>query len=242
MKQILGLAGEFSRLTFSPAGVRHVAVVVKRNLAYCTTHAGIAHRSAGRLEVLHLASHEFLCNEADDGSWIFAIPRLQYEEDGEYLAGFCRRIHRSNGRGNIPYSFEWQADASFDRDSGRFVAPIGTEGLTCSTFVATVFRAAGRPLLVLDSWPADATREDIEAREWGLRMWRASGRASLAAQAGAIEPSILARRVNPEQVAGACLQRRLPARYRQCCANAAVVLARLDEKFGPPTRPLTDVP
>src|SRR5438128_1828498 len=83
-------------------------------------------------------------------------------------------------------------------------------GLTCSTLVAAVLRSAGRRLIWLRTWPAQASVADVAARQWALDQWRQLGQRypQLATRADEIEPSIRTRRVSPEQVAGACLQRR----------------------------------
>lgn len=127
--RFLGFAGDFSRLTFSRDEVPQIAVVIRRNLPWCATHTGIAHRSAGQLKVLHLAGHEWLRNDlAIEREWAYAIPLIRHEKDREYLAGFCRRIHRANAQGNIPYAFTAEPDIIFEYQTGKFVCSSPGDG------------------------------------------------------------------------------------------------------------------
>lgn len=230
----LGLVGDRTRIKRAGSDVPLVAVVLQRADHWCATHAGIAHRSGGNLRVVHLGSHEWLLDDAaNDAKWLYAVPNVA-DEDGEYLAGFCRRIVKANASHKIPYAFEFEADTRFDPGTGKYIGPPGVGGLTCSTFVAAVFRSAGVPLVLLDTWPVVASAEDIAVRAWVLDMWAASGRPNLVKRAAEIRPSIRARRISPQDVAGACLRRRFPANYKRCRVDGGLVLADFDSRFGPP--------
>lgn len=233
-----GLAADFDRLTFSEAEVPWIAVVLQRT-APCLTHSGIAYRQhqGSAVRVLHFAAHLMLCDDPGVTSrYVFAVPELK-EEDQEYLAGFCRRIARANAAGVIPYSFTYDPDLLFDQATGRLVTSDVGQGLTCSTFVAAVFRSAGHTLVRLQTWPGQADAEDIHSREEMLHLWRNSGRPNLIARASEIEPSIRARRVRPEHVAGACLirERRRPVSYRCCKAVGIKILANWDQQYSAPS-------
>ncbi len=234
----LGWIGDFSRLTNNTDEVDSLAVVVQRNFPWCTTHAGIAHRSGGKLHILHLATHETLDNsEIDHNSkWIYAIPRMIYKEDRDGIAAFCRRIQRANRSGTVPYAFEYEVDTFFDFISGKYISNCPDGGLTCSTFVACVFRSALWPLIKLESWPSRASEEDKRARQWAMDLWKKQkSRPDLAKRADELAPSIGVRRVSPEQVAASCLQRRTPAGYRRCTEDGIGVLLFCDAKYGKPT-------
>jgi len=225
-----GRCGDFTLLKTTEIDVPWVAVVLQRS-TYCLTHSGIAYRTrqGGPLMMLHLGAHLRLYSDPIGTNLIFSVPEMK-EEDQEFIAGFCRIIKRSDGRGSIPYSFEYDPDVMFDRDTGRLTTSDIGQGFTCSTFVAAVFRSSGNPLIDLHSWPGSANDEDVTARKEVLRLWRESGRADLIARSAEIEPSIRARRVRPEQVAGACLQpkRHRPALYKRCHADGIQVLAQWD--------------
>jgi hypothetical protein len=115
----LGRTGDISRLSFVPADVQLVAVAVQRTGA-CTAHAGVAYRVNNVLRILHFANHHRLRDDPSIGPCAFAIPQLK-EEDMEWLAGFCGRVSRTNSRGRIPYSFEFDVDLLFDRDTGALL-------------------------------------------------------------------------------------------------------------------------
>lgn len=232
----LGLAGDFSRLTLSGSDVPWVAVALQRSTP-CLTHSGIVYRErpGTPLQILHLGGHLALSGHAVTDGFIYAVPEL-LDEDQEFLAGFCRRILRANGSRSIPYSFDYDPDITFDRVRGTLVTSDAGQGLSCATFVAAVFRSAGVPLILLSSWPSQADADDSTARRAVLEWWRRSGKPHLIARAAEIEPSIRARRVRPEHVAGACLQplRFRPAAYHRCHRDGIEVLARWDAACPPP--------
>lgn len=229
----LGATGESSRLAFALDDVPLFAIAIQRT-SDCTTHAGLAFRDAGQLRFLHYANHNRLRNDRCLGTDQFAlsIPSLKVE-DLDYLVGFCSRVHRANSGGRLPYSFLFDPNIVFDEDTG-LVTLNHESGLTCSTFVVTFFRSAGIPLVRVETWPRNANAADIAARSYLLSAWRKSMRQELIERADDIAPTIQVMRISPEQVAGACLQRHLPAGYFCARANGAFILRRIIETFGPP--------
>lgn len=232
----LNMLADRSRFTRSPDDIAHVAVVIRRVDRLVLTHSGIAHRSKEGVFVIHMGGHLFAVNEANDGSWAFAIPMIS-DIEGEYVSGFCRKVARSRSLRAIPYGFEFEPDVAFDSTTGEFLAH-KQSGLTCATFAESIFPSAGMPLVLLDTWPIVASEEDKAAREWLMSVWESSGKEHLKEQAAKIRPSISARRVSPEQVSGACLQRFRPAIYEKCRANGKWLLEMVDLWFGPPDKPV----
>ncbi len=228
----LGFTGDFIRLTFDENSVGLLAVTLQRT-SECTTHAGVAYRSTdGTIRFLHFANHESLRDETNLGSCAFAIP-LMKEEDLEYLAGFCARVYRANQKGKLPYSFQFDMNLGFNPESGLIVINYNS-GLTCSTFVVALFRSAGNPLVIPITWPRRADAAGIAARRYLLNYWRQTGKQKYITRADVIEPTIQTMRISPEEVAGACLQKKLPTGYFRAWENGRVILKRIDAALGPP--------
>lgn len=230
----IGFTGDFSRLTFNESDVGLVGIALRQTTA-CTAHAGIVYRTlASSLRFLHFANHETLRDDpcAGRSRYVYAIPLLK-SEDEEFLAGFCERVFRANQDGKLPYSFEFDPNLGFDRETGLAVLNHRI-GFTCSTFVVALFRSAGNPLVQPITWPRTAGASDIAARRYVLNAWRQSGPVDLRERADEIEPTIRTMRIGPEQVAGACLQGKLPTGYYRADANGRRILQRFTDQFGPP--------
>lgn len=231
----LGFTGDFSRFTFDATQVRLLAVALLRTSA-CTAHSGVAYRTAGGiLRFLHFADHEELRDDVlrsnlGIGQNAFSLPLLKVE-DQEFLAEFCGRVHRTNQIRKLPYSFDFDSNLGFDRDTGLVVGN-HNQGFTCSTFVVALFRSAGNPLVQSITWPRSADSADIAARQYLLNWWRTRGNARRIARADEIEPAIQTMRISPEQTAGACLQKKLPTGYFRAKENGDQIQRRMSARSG----------
>jgi hypothetical protein len=229
----LGFNGDFSRLTFDPAQVPVLAIALQRT-SDCTTHAMISYRTvAGTLRFLHYANHESLRDETNGDKCALAIPLLK-SEDLDFLAEFCGRIARARKNQKLPYSFEFDPNLGFNRESGIVVLN-HEKGLTCSTFVVAIFRSAGNPLVIPMTWPRRTGSAGVAARKYLLDYWRSTGKLKYTARADLIEPTIQTMRISPEEVAGACLQTKVPIGYFRASENGKRVLRRINEEFGEAT-------
>ena len=173
-----------------------------------------------------------LLDQPCSGKYVYTVPLLK-EEDQEFLAGFCERVSRANLSGKLPYSFEFDPNLGFDRNTG-LITFNHHSGFTCSTFVVALFRSAGNPLVYPITWPRQARSADIAARQYVLTAWRKSRNSKFPARADEIEPTIQTMRISPEQVAGACLQRNLPTGYYRASKNGRQIHQRIIDQFGEP--------
>lgn len=124
-------------------------------------HVGVLHRNtdSGEVELLHLAWHRDLRNETpkSDYFWVqLAVPSLRLKQ----VAAVCRQVWRANGRA-VPYGFSPPNDC-FDENSGRFLLGPTRHGLTCASFVLSVFDRAGLQLARYESWQQGRQGD----REW----------------------------------------------------------------------------
>jgi hypothetical protein len=198
-------------------------------------HAAIVYRSAeGPLKILHLAWHRDL-REGDFASqherYICVRPNLE-RDDSVALAGYCRRIFKGSARHNgIPYNLRYDLETRFDPDTGDLILPSEASGLNCATFVVQVFRSSGNPILDGTSWPPPRPK-DIERQRLLVDFMRSNpdSRHRNPEQADIMSREIGCPRIRPEEVAGACLEDDLPARFDKCEANGHFLAGLLAAK------------
>ncbi len=116
-------------------------------------HVGIVHRSDDDPEprMLHLAWHFNLQNEPADPDYYWVEPGCASFR-ARQVASICRLVARRHPKG-LPYAFS-DPDRAIDPMTGDLLLGPTRLGLTCASFVLSVFQAAGLPLVVLSSWPA----------------------------------------------------------------------------------------
>jgi hypothetical protein len=143
----------------------------------------------------------------------------------------CRLIHdRRHGSAEhrIPYAFRHGNNARFNQ-AGELMLADGL-GLTCSTFVLTLFQSVGVPLVNFEGWQR---REDDDARhEALLDMMRCGIPASRIDPAPPehverVRAELPCIRVRPEEAAATGLFNDLPAVFDQLAPAGAWVLAQL---------------
>jgi hypothetical protein len=214
------------RLKAEPDENTIVAVAVGRT-EQGNTHAAIIYQSSGlRNEYLHLAFHEMLNFEQFGQCYAYAdIDVIRAKQ----VAGLCRLIRLKTPR--IPYSLRLDLNARFCTLSGDLLSLGEAHGLNCATFIIVVFQSTGLTLIELEGWEI---REDD--RRWQrplsllFRRWQPP-----------VSPlhiqNVLSEVGNwpiirPEEVAGACLENDLPARFPQCRSNGEAVLNFIDGACG----------
>lgn len=149
------------RFLHSPGNVAALAIFIQPTDD--GTHAGILHRDKKRLWKLHLCWHEMLVSQpCGDNGPCCVQPDLLEEETNDVTA-MCRLIHDRLQTGwQIPYAFKFDRNAYFSNVTGELFLPEGA-GLSCSTFVLTVFASAGIHLVDVTDWqkrPEDIARHN----------------------------------------------------------------------------------
>ena len=177
------------------------------------THTGIIHRNRGTLFTLDLMWHELLRSDVLDKDYPCVVPELEPEEEND-VTGMCRLIAARTRVPNpqkIPYALGPPHNSRFNRD-GELILGDGI-GLTCSTFVLTVFESAAVPLADLTGWVA---RADDNERHQQLIQKMTEGIPGFAPPADPthiqrVRASLPCIRVRPEEVAGAAMATDIPA-------------------------------
>lgn len=115
-------------------------------------HTGLFYRNDENFfRVLHLAFHFDLRDEEakDDAR---CTPLSLDPTNQEIVAVFAGRVRDAEPR--IPYGITQEGDC-FDRDGNYIRGPLGS-GLTCATFITSMFKALSLPMIDETSWVARA--------------------------------------------------------------------------------------
>lgn len=118
-------------------------------------HCGIAYNLDTTPEIIHLCSHNNTKHEGYENFFSKIIvkhsinPMVQ-----ESLCSFLEVLADSidNGEIQIPYAYKYEKYSDFDSDNHLRLAE-ESYGLTCATFLLTIFHHVGIDLINLESWP-----------------------------------------------------------------------------------------
>lgn len=202
----------------SDAPIVGVAVTIT---PHRNTHAGVIyHDAAGNVRILHLAFHLKLEEIPWDASYLCVVPNLE-DEDAEVVAAHCRLI--ADGKPTIHFAIHYNPKARLQKVGGTVLLLHEGKGLNCSTFVLTVFESAGPKLLTKVGW--EKRESDKSWQRFLVNLLR-SHNAPLT-YVKRVAKDIGCARVRPEEVAGACLERDLPANFSQCEPNGLAVISEL---------------
>lgn len=193
------------------------------------SHAGVVFRSTpdtGSLTLLHLRWNEFAeaCSFPADGCWIAA--RLDI---GEYSGLAIEELLRDLAASPpvIKYGVGViQAEGSFTK--AGYTKPIGSDGLTCATFVWQILKYGGLDPVQADSWPEGVNTE------WVVKiaqMLMTSGRADLQQAIAVALVKDVARRIKPTELGVPALHpiELWPMHYEQVIAQEPEVVGVLNE-------------
>jgi hypothetical protein len=169
------------------------------------SHLGVAfHRGGGNApSLMHLRWHKQLTVELVSNNlpqcWVaceLALPQLASKQ----MVGILRAI--ANRLPEIGYGPNYlSARGAFD-SAGNYIAPVGSRGLTCSTFVVEIFRPHGILLINDVTWP-----ETEENKQWAHAVCALLHRYGAGDEhLAAVRSDISGIRIKPEEVAGASAQ------------------------------------
>jgi hypothetical protein len=198
------------------------------------THTGILHRMRDVLMMQDLQWHERFRSQPCNRPSHFVVLALEAEEEHDVRA-MCRLIHDRHNSGDpssayrMPYAFRHGNNNRFNSSTGELMLADGL-GLTCSTFVLTVFESVEVPLVDFDGWEQRA--EDNARHETLLDKMRngipkygiPAAQPDHVDRVAAELPCI---RVRPEEVAATGLFNDLPATYAQLEPAGAWILSQL---------------
>ena len=147
------------------------------------------------------------------------------------LAAFARRLYRKNKSQGIPYAFSSPEQDWFSAEGSLLLGPERL-GLTCANFVLALYRAAGLPLVQLDTWPVredDSAWQQSVLEEWAPAI--AEAKQKTQEHFAQVRNEIGTVRCRPSEIGGAALASEFP-----CAFDTAVKLA-VEVERALPARP-----
>lgn len=140
-----------------PNDLEHLGFVLHENSA---RHIGILyHLDDGIVRFCHLGWNWDLCVENPSPRYFWGKSGLD-KYNKRFLATNFDVIGRANPN-TIPYGLD-SSGGCFDEEGNYLPLPLG-KGMTCASFIVSVFRSLGLPLVDEASWP----RGRIEDQQWG---------------------------------------------------------------------------
>lgn len=190
------------------------------------SHLGIAfHSVKDGVQVLHLRTHLLLSAETFDASklcWV-ASPVDLPPKASVQIVSIIRSLAKR--KPHILYGLNFlKSNGSFD-SNGRYKAPKGSDGLTCATFVSTLFSDLRAPLIQPTTWqPSDGNKA------WAEEVCKFLEAQDVPADhVAAVRSNVDGLRVRPEEVAVAAdvAGADLPIDFTRATAGAPKVMAAL---------------
>lgn len=209
------------------------------------SHLGVAFRTEdGVATLMHLGFHKFFKVEpypTDSRLWSAAVVPLPPELGVQVLSllrVYAEKFLRT-GQPRPDYGINLKLTEGSIGPDGEYMPPPGSDGHTCSTFIAEAFRAARVPLVKLATWV-----ESEENRAWGeavvcmLRVYASSRHGAgtkAGAQAKAVAKNNNGFRLLPEEVAaaGQLSIAQLPAEQATLTEPSKVALAEMQAVCSP---------
>jgi hypothetical protein len=186
-------------------------------------HIGLCfHSGKNGLQLLHLAWHRNLRVEAIPADiricWVADIIDIPTSA-AKQLVALMRFV--SSRKPHIGYGINlFKAKGSFDA-RGIYSAPVGSDGLTCATFVVEVLRSASINLVDESTWAFSQANVN-----WGVSVCRALADSGVAAShVDSVKSNISGFRMRPFEVAGVAQEANAswPVNFQhaQTCATRA---------------------
>lgn len=118
-------------------------------------HCGLLYWSDGEVNVLHLATYKQLWHDDSFKHFSHLIKPNIHPLRLKLMVPFCKLVHQKvqNNKLKIPYGINYEGYSDIDSESGELHLAEGTNGLTCSTFVMTMFHSRGIDLIDISNWP-----------------------------------------------------------------------------------------
>jgi len=208
-------------------GIEEVAIAF-RHFSTGQTHCGLLYRASDRsINMLHLQWHCDLHNESGvPAEYGWTVPAIPLER-AKQVSQLCRLVWRKHPE--IPYGFHYVPCKLFSLVDGSLELQEGMRGFTCATFVLAIFERCEMSLLELETWPHRESDEVWQAHMLAVMRRRTPHIDTRHIEGVAAEIGCL--RYRPEEVAGACLVRNLPASFEEATASAQLVLRSLEQYY-----------
>lgn len=151
-----------------------IGIVVNLDEGHKQFHCGLAFRNGNNFNILHLAHHNALeCDNDCHNFQVFVIPNIPMELQIPFIH-MCRSIKEDveEGHNDIAYGLGYDEFAIYS--DGKLNLAGNEIGLTCATYVLTLFHSAGIDLVDIHNWP-----EREEDRKWFERVKQLFGKLNI---------------------------------------------------------------
>ena len=206
------------------------AGVILERLKSNWIHVGFLYRiEDSDAYVLHLWGHRKLLHEPPREGQLCVLCEIEPVRLPS-IAAFARRLYRKNKNQGIPYAFSSPEQDWFSAEGSLLLGPERL-GLTCANFVLALYRAAGLPLVQLDTWPAredDAAWQQSVLDEWAPAI--AEARQKTQEHFAQVQNEIGTVRCRPTEIGGAALASEFPCAFDTALRHALEVERSLPER------------
>lgn len=129
-------------------------------------HCGVAFNLHGDLRILHLATHKQVQCDRDFGHFLCWVKPEMHPSLQQAFCAYLEILGDAvdNGNNKIPYGFLYNEYARIESDGTLYLGEKEC-GLTCATYVLTLFSSNGFKLINLENWPS--RQED---RNWFFQI------------------------------------------------------------------------
>lgn len=125
-------------------------------------HCGIVYKSdETKFSALHLAWHQLLCNENDFTKFptFYFVTTSLNQIRARVVSAKCRKIWTNKLKNVIPYGLHY--NGCIFNEQGIIQLPADAVGLTCATFVLSVFKSCGHELIDIKNWKPNPEKDQI---------------------------------------------------------------------------------
>ena len=202
-----------------------VGIVVSLNRSVQLSHCGVAYNIHDTLRILHLATHKDIRVDDDWGHFLVwvkpNIPTIFQEAMIPFFEVIENKIKA--GAYHVPYGFKYENYSSFDRN-GDLTLGKGSKGLSCSTYVITLFHSLGIDLVDIQNWPS--RKEDLPWYAFIIDIFANNGMSNDFIEG--LKKEIGVPRFRPEETAvSSALMKGGPAKYTDIWAHGKELLEYL---------------
>lgn len=188
-------------------------------------HSGILYKiDGGSARISHLAWHFRLEDVPAADPYLWADVGLD-DANSRVIAAWLALRQKSPS--NIPYGLD-AGGACFDKTTREFLPPPLGKGLTCATYIVTIFKSLGFPLLLEDTWPTDRA-DDHSWQRAVVDMLTKTGADKDHIEA--VGKDVGAKRFRPAEVVGAAIHTPWPVAFQDAATLAAAVIADVQNAF-----------
>ena len=199
-----------------------VGIVVSLNRRASLSHCGVAYNVHNDLRILHLATHKDIRVDDEWGYFLVWVKPTFPAALQDALIPFFEVIEKKINAGDyhIPYGFKYENYSTFD-GNGDLILGKGSKGLSCSTYVITLFHSIGIDLVDIKNWPS--REEDLPWYAFIINIFERNGMSNnLIAN---LKQEIGVPRFRPEETAvSSALRQGTPAHYTEIWAHGKELL------------------